>query len=212
MQLIFNMVWPWFFCLTVFVCPQSPYRGNDKIFWNFLLSFVTHFACDIGQSAKIFRFEFHLRSSPSTFCGYGRAVDLITSLLAKPCWPYQARSKQRLTSVTRHESSEIKQITVKDNWTSANVQFSGSVTSGPTEVPNTEKEKIPRPYVTPWLKAPGWPGTNRKRNCLDRLSPEILLYKAYVLIHRLHWTKYWEVTTDAFSVDGRRSSWGGRRS
>ena len=90
-----------------------------------------------------FGFEFHLRSSPSAFCGYGRAVDLITSLLATPCWPYQARSKQRLTSVTRHESSELKQITVKDNWTSANVQFSGSVTSGPTELPNTEKEKIP---------------------------------------------------------------------
>ena len=73
------------------------------------------------------------------------------------------------------------------------------------------KKKYPRPYVTPWLKAPGWPGTNRKRNCLDRMSPEILLYKAYVLIHRLHWTKYWKVTTDAFSVDGRRSSRGGRR-
>ena len=130
------------FCVTVFVCPQSPYRNNDMIFWNFLLSFDTHFACDIGQSAKIFRFEFHLRSSPSAFCGYGRAVDLITSLLATPCWRYPARSKQRLTSLTMHESSEIKQITVKDNWTSANVQFSGSVTSGPTELPNTEKEKI----------------------------------------------------------------------
>ena len=29
------MVWPWFFCRTVFVCPQSPYRGNDIIFWIF---------------------------------------------------------------------------------------------------------------------------------------------------------------------------------
>ena len=31
----FDMVWPWFFCGTVFVCLQSPYRGNDMIFWIF---------------------------------------------------------------------------------------------------------------------------------------------------------------------------------
>ena len=35
MLLIFNMVWPWFSCGTVCVCPQFPYRGNDMIFWIF---------------------------------------------------------------------------------------------------------------------------------------------------------------------------------
>ena len=29
------MVWPWFFCVTVFVCPQSPYRSTGMIFWIF---------------------------------------------------------------------------------------------------------------------------------------------------------------------------------
>ena len=33
-------------------CPQFPYRGNDMIFWIFLLPFVTSFACDISQSTK----------------------------------------------------------------------------------------------------------------------------------------------------------------
>ena len=32
---LFNMVWSWFFCGTVFVCQQSPYRENDKLFWIF---------------------------------------------------------------------------------------------------------------------------------------------------------------------------------
>ena len=35
MLLTSYMVWPWFFCETVFVCPQFPYRGNDMIFWIF---------------------------------------------------------------------------------------------------------------------------------------------------------------------------------
>ena len=35
MLLIFYMVWPWFSCGTVCVCPQLPYRGNDVIFWIF---------------------------------------------------------------------------------------------------------------------------------------------------------------------------------
>ena len=32
MLLIFNMVWPWFFCGTVFVCLPSAYQDNDMIF------------------------------------------------------------------------------------------------------------------------------------------------------------------------------------
>ena len=35
MLLIFNMVWPWFSCGTVCVCPQFSYRDNDMIFWIF---------------------------------------------------------------------------------------------------------------------------------------------------------------------------------
>ena len=51
---IFNMVWPLFFCATVFVCPHFPYLGNDMIFQIFpVVRFVTHFAGDIGQSANI---------------------------------------------------------------------------------------------------------------------------------------------------------------
>ena len=35
MLLIFNMVWPWFSCGTVCVCPQFPYHDNDIICWIF---------------------------------------------------------------------------------------------------------------------------------------------------------------------------------
>ena len=63
----------------------------------FFLSFVMRFACNIGQSAK-FGFEFYLRSSPSASSGYGWSVDqLITSLLATPCWRDPTRSKQLST-------------------------------------------------------------------------------------------------------------------
>ena len=37
MLLIFYMVWPWFSCGTVCVCPQISYRGNDMIFWIFVI-------------------------------------------------------------------------------------------------------------------------------------------------------------------------------
>ena len=35
MLFIFYMVWSWFSCGTVCVCPQLPYRGNDMIIWIF---------------------------------------------------------------------------------------------------------------------------------------------------------------------------------
>ena len=45
-----------------------------------------------------FGFQFHLKSSPSAFSGYGWSVDqLITSLLATPCWRDLTRSKQLFT-------------------------------------------------------------------------------------------------------------------
>ena len=73
----------------------------------FLLSFVRRFACDIGQSAKIWiwalELSWILRSSPSiaapsAFSGYGLSVDqLITSLFATPCWRDPTSSKQLST-------------------------------------------------------------------------------------------------------------------
>ena len=48
------MVWPWLFCGTVFVCSCSLLTATTtwcSIFC--LLSFVTRFACDTGQSAKV---------------------------------------------------------------------------------------------------------------------------------------------------------------
>ena len=51
-----------------FVCPQLPYRGNNMIFWIFLIvSRVLHVTLANQQR---FGFEFHLRSSPSAFSGY----------------------------------------------------------------------------------------------------------------------------------------------
>ena len=62
---------------SLLISPMTWYSGF------FLLSFVTRFACDIGQSAKIWIWVF-LRSS--TFADSGWSVDqVITSLLATPC-------------------------------------------------------------------------------------------------------------------------------
>ena len=44
MLLILNMVWPWFFCRTVFVSPQFPYHGKDVIFWIFPIT-LSHVFC-----------------------------------------------------------------------------------------------------------------------------------------------------------------------
>ena len=63
----------------------------------FKLSFVTRFACDMANLRK-FGYDFHLRSSPSAFSGYGWSVDqLITSLLTSPCSRNPTRSKQLST-------------------------------------------------------------------------------------------------------------------
>ena len=40
--LIFNLVWPWFFCGTFFVCPQFPYQGNNVMFWIFSYCSLSH--------------------------------------------------------------------------------------------------------------------------------------------------------------------------
>ena len=75
------MVRPWFFCVTAFVCPQSPYCDNDMLLWIFNsccpLSSVLHVT--LANLQKL-GFEFHLRSSPSAFNGC--SVDQsVTSLL-----------------------------------------------------------------------------------------------------------------------------------
>ena len=67
MLLIFNMVWPWFSCGTVCVCPQCYLIAAMTWYSGFFqLSLVTRFACDIGQLAGIWN-EFHLRSSPAEY-------------------------------------------------------------------------------------------------------------------------------------------------
>ena len=45
MLLIFYMVWPWFSCGTVCVCPQLPYRGNDMVIWIFPAIVPCHAFC-----------------------------------------------------------------------------------------------------------------------------------------------------------------------
>ena len=76
MLLIFNMVWPWFFCGTVFVCPQSPCRANNMIFWMFS-------CCPLSRVLHVTLANLWVSSEVITSCGCGWSVDqLITSLLA----------------------------------------------------------------------------------------------------------------------------------
>ena len=93
MLLIFSMVWPWFSCGTVCVCPQFPYRGNNTIFRTFPVVPCHAFCMWHGPIGKDLDFSFiwgnnHLRIS----------VDqLNTSQLATPCWRDPTRSKQLST-------------------------------------------------------------------------------------------------------------------
>ena len=96
MLLTFNVVWPGFFCETACVCPQYSYRGKDMIFWIFAIVHCQAFS--MWHNWQRFALEFHLRSSPSAFSGYGWSVDqLITSLLTSPCSRNPTRSKQLST-------------------------------------------------------------------------------------------------------------------
>ena len=97
---IFNMVWPWFSCGTVYVCPQFPYCGNDTIFWIFPIV-PCHAFCMSVTLANWQRFGFqfpiwghhHLH-----IVGLWISVDqLNTSQLATPCWRDPTRSKQLST-------------------------------------------------------------------------------------------------------------------
>ena len=68
MYRIFNKVWPCIFCGTFFVCPQSPCRGNDMMFWISPIvqgrPLVLHVT---STNPQTFEVEFHLRSLPSGF-------------------------------------------------------------------------------------------------------------------------------------------------
>ena len=93
------MVWPWFFCGTVlsvnclFIATTSWYS------W-FLLLFVSRFAFDVGQSAKICQIRdcvsCEVIAICSAFSGWS-ANQQITSLLATPCWRDPTRSNQLST-------------------------------------------------------------------------------------------------------------------
>ena len=64
-------------------------------FWIFLLSFSPVLHVTLANWQR-FRFEFHLRSSPDLHL-VGIVDQLITSLLATPCWRDPTRSKQLST-------------------------------------------------------------------------------------------------------------------
>ena len=92
MLLIFNMVWPWFFCGTVFFCPQSPCRANN-------ISDILDFSCcPLSRVLHVTLANLWVSSEVITSCGCGWSVDhLITSLLAAPCWRDPTTSKQLST-------------------------------------------------------------------------------------------------------------------
>ena len=96
--LIFNMVWPYFSCETVCVCPQFPYRGNDTIFWIFPTVpchafFIWHWL--IGKDLD---FSFIWGHHHLHLVGLWISVDQLNTLqLATPCWRGPTRSKQLST-------------------------------------------------------------------------------------------------------------------
>ena len=61
------MVWPWFFCRTVSVCPQSPYGSNDIIIWIFPDVLCLAFCMQHWPMWKKIGYKFHPRSSTSAF-------------------------------------------------------------------------------------------------------------------------------------------------
>ena len=78
---------------------EHPFLGSPlPRFSNTKHDILDFSCCPLSRILQKFRFEFHLRSSPFAFRGYGWSVDqLITSLLATPCWWDPTRSKQLST-------------------------------------------------------------------------------------------------------------------
>ena len=99
MLLVFNMAWPWLFCGSVFVCPQFPYRGNDMIFWIFSVVLCHAFCMWHWPICKNLDLNFIWGHHHLHLVGMDQwSVDqLITSLLATPCWRDPTRSKQLST-------------------------------------------------------------------------------------------------------------------
>ena len=95
MLLIFNMVWPWFSCGTVCVCPQFPYRGNHTIFWIFPIVPCHAFSMWHWPIGKDLELSFIWGHHHLQKVGLWIWVDqLNTSQLATPCWGDPTRSKQ----------------------------------------------------------------------------------------------------------------------
>ena len=86
MLLILNMVWPWFSCRTVCVCPQFPYRGNDTIFWIFPIVPCHAFCMWHWPIGKYFDFSFIWGHHHLHIVGLWISDQLNTSQLATPCW------------------------------------------------------------------------------------------------------------------------------
>ena len=98
MLLIFNMVWPWFSCGTVCVCPQFPYRGSDTIFWTFLIVPCHAFCMWHWPICKDLDLNFIWGHHHLHIVGLWISVEqLNTSQLATPCWRDPTRSKQLST-------------------------------------------------------------------------------------------------------------------
>ena len=94
MLLIFNMVWPWFCCGTVSVCPQFPYRSNDTIFWTFPIVPCHAFCMWHWPVGKDLDLSFIWGHRHLHIVGLWISVDqLNTSQLATPCWRDPTRSK-----------------------------------------------------------------------------------------------------------------------
>ena len=94
----FNMVWPWFSCGTVCVCPQFPYRGNDTIFWIFPIVPCNAFCMWHWPTGKDLDLSIIWGHHHLHIVGLWISVDqLNTSQLATPCWRDPTRSKQLST-------------------------------------------------------------------------------------------------------------------
>ena len=80
---------------TVFVCPQSTYRHNDKLFGIFVYCSRSRVLHVTLSNLQTFRFEFDLRSLPCTFSI--QSVNQPVALLC--CYTVLTRPSQVVTAV-----------------------------------------------------------------------------------------------------------------
>ena len=118
------------------------------IFWMFFVVLFMRFGCDIGQSANIWIW---VSSEVTTICfrGYAWSVDqLITSLLATPCWRDPTGSKQLPTVAILGFRFGLYHV-VFDNtllaWESTSVKtWENSLAAGITEYRICRRELYPQ--------------------------------------------------------------------